>query len=933
MIDIEKLKQKAPHEQIFEDYLQNFHSDYIRKKGKNPKNISSPFCQDKKPSFSVFVGESGELRYKCQSTGKTGDSIQLVQEIERISFIEAAKKINTRYKLGLNGSSHSSMKHSGVPASYYEQYTADAVAWMKDFSIKPEIARKYGVKQIKQIAWKREDGRKLKFDFEKQGKVAFDVWGNNSGVKIYQPGIEGKQDKKVYRAPGSNSDHIFGLEPLSSKKKADIVLIAAGEKDVLCAVSNGIPAVCFQSESQKPNRDQIARIKRRASEIISCYDNDDAGRSGAEYLKKEFFIPDCYVPTGYNDIAEYIPKGDSHAEHLMELAKEGLYKFRAGKGIPIIQKEGAYWKPTTQTDKNTSETKYKWDQLYRLTNFTISVEAFVSDGKDSQRVFRLENEKGMTAPISASTDVFTSLEAFRKELARQGNYFFRGNGKDLIALTELTFNLSVKGEALDYIGYNKRRDVLVFGNGVVKNGEFLEPDSLGMVDGLYLPWASEENQHNPRYGNFRRMRYKESDIGISEWYSAMADCYGHDASVVMASFIIANFCHDHIFKVKSRFPILLVYGQSQSGKSTFVEEFALRLFTPDTPQPPFLKNITQSALSRIPAQRSNVPVVLNELKNDLKPQILETLKGFYDGVSRETGTKDQSNTTKNAEIRTQAILIGEEKPVDSEATINRMVIIDLPPRKDSIDSKRKFEQHRSRLKRGLGKGVLQLLSVRPNIIERFDEVSQHLYEELTDYLMSKDITAADRLRQNYATLMAPMIIALESGLPVLGTSDEVSVYVDFVKDTMKSLIVSQAESEEKTDQANVFWEHFITLSQQSILKKHLHYNIDEIGDNTLLGIRPAAFDEFQTYFRRVNNREFVPTKILKDYLSKRSYYLGDGNKGCTSKLLFYKNEEQYKQAKYWKDEDEENKPTLSQQKSVLFDFSKLPDFLREALED
>lgn len=929
MIDLEKLKQKAPHEQIFEDYLQNFSTDCISGNGNKGKNISSPFCEDKNPSFSIFVSnKSGEIRYKCQSTGKTGDSIQLVQEIEGISFIEAAKKINTRYKLGLNGSSHSSMKHSGVPSTYYEQYTADAVAWMKDFSIKPEIARKYGVKQIKQIAWKKEDGRKLKFDFEKQGKVAFNVSGKNSGVKIYQPGIDGKQDKKVYRGPGCNSDHIFGLEQLSSKKKADIVLIAAGEKDVLCAVSNSIPAVCFQTESHEPNRDQIARIKQRASEIVSCYDNDDAGKKGAAFLEKQYFIPTCHVPSGYNDIAEYIPKGDTHAETLVENAEKSLYQFRSKKGIPIIERKNAYWKPATQTDKESGNPYYKWDQLSRLTNFTISVEAFVSDGKDSQRVFRLQNDRGMTPPISASTDVFTGLELFRKEIARQGNYFFRGNGKDLIALTELTFNLSVKGEALDYIGYNKRRDMWVFGNGVVKDGEFLEPDSLGMVDGLYLPWASEENQHNPRYGNFRRMRYKESDIDISEWYAAMADCYGHDASVVMASFIIANFCHDHIFKVKSRFPILLVYGQSQSGKSTFVEEFALRLFTPDTPQPPFLKNITQSALSRIPAQRSNVPVVLNELKNDLQAKMLETLKGFYDGVSRETGTKDQSNTTKNAEIRTQAILIGEEKPVDSEATINRMVIIDLPPRKDSIESKRKFEKYRAQLKRGLGKGFLQLLSVRPQILERFDEVSQDLYEELTDYLMSKDIIAADRLRQNYATLMAPMIIALESGLPVFGTSDETSVYVGFVKETMKNLIVSQAESEEKTDQVNVFWEHFITLCDKSILKKHLHYTIEDKGSTTMLGVRPVAFDEFQTYFRKVNNREFVPPKTLKEYLAKRSYYLGNGSKGCTSKLLFYKNEQQYNTRNH-----EGSTATLSQQKSMLFDFSKLPEFLKEALED
>lgn len=116
---------------------------------------------------------------------------------------------------------------------------------MKDFSIKLEIVRKYGVKQIKQIVWEKEDGRKFKFDFEKQGKVAFNVLGKNSGVKIYQLGIDGKQDKKVYWGLGCNFDYIFGLELLFSKKKVDIVFIVVGEKDVFCVVLNGIFVVCF----------------------------------------------------------------------------------------------------------------------------------------------------------------------------------------------------------------------------------------------------------------------------------------------------------------------------------------------------------------------------------------------------------------------------------------------------------------------------------------------------------------------------------------------------------------------------------------------------------------------------------------------------------------------------------------------------------------
>lgn len=156
----------------------------------------------------------------------------------------------------------------------------------------------------------------------------------------------------------------------------------------------------------------------------------------------------------------------------------------------------------------------------------------------------------MIVLIFVSIDVFISFEVFWKELVRQGNYFFRGNGKDFIVLIELMFNLLVKGEVLDYIGYNKCWDMWVFGNGVVKDGEFLEFDSLGMVDGFYLFWVFEENEYNLRFVNFCRIWYKELEFIIYDWYWVMAGCYGYEVVLVMVLFIIVNLCYDYIVKVK-----------------------------------------------------------------------------------------------------------------------------------------------------------------------------------------------------------------------------------------------------------------------------------------------------------------------------------------------------------------------------------------------
>ncbi len=69
----------------------------LKKSGSNYKSLS-PFTNEKTPSF--FVSPSKEI-YKCFSSGKGGDAINFIMEIEGISYAEALRYLAKKYGITL----------------------------------------------------------------------------------------------------------------------------------------------------------------------------------------------------------------------------------------------------------------------------------------------------------------------------------------------------------------------------------------------------------------------------------------------------------------------------------------------------------------------------------------------------------------------------------------------------------------------------------------------------------------------------------------------------------------------------------------------------------------------------------------------------------------------------------------------------------------
>ena len=84
---INEIKSRIDIVEVIGDFVS------LKKVGTNYRALS-PFTNEKTPSF--YVSPSKEI-YKCFSSGKGGDAISFVMEIEGISYIEAIKYMANKY--------------------------------------------------------------------------------------------------------------------------------------------------------------------------------------------------------------------------------------------------------------------------------------------------------------------------------------------------------------------------------------------------------------------------------------------------------------------------------------------------------------------------------------------------------------------------------------------------------------------------------------------------------------------------------------------------------------------------------------------------------------------------------------------------------------------------------------------------------------------
>ncbi len=331
-----------------------------------PKNnISSPFSEDKKPSFKVYSNGT----FKCNSSGKQGDVFQFVADLKQLDsktqFKEVLQLIAIEMNIPLqenynttevkpksiqkhikssNSSATMVLKNNcndismelknncnnismALKNNYNDDvskiaienepkklsvairdFTTQDIEYWNKLEVSKTILEKYKVHSISNYFW---TGKKPIYTKNESVAFAFELDGN---FKLYIPSqLEIGIKKNVL--PPFPSNLIFGLEQLGTEKIENLI-ICEGEKDTVVADSRGFKAVTFGSGSIHSKQENIRLLQLRCNNLFVCFDTDETGITGMQNLIKSnpevipIYLPKNEKIKGY-DLTDYFQEHTS----------------------------------------------------------------------------------------------------------------------------------------------------------------------------------------------------------------------------------------------------------------------------------------------------------------------------------------------------------------------------------------------------------------------------------------------------------------------------------------------------------------------------------------------------------------------------------------------------------------------------------------------
>ena len=335
---IQEIKSRIDIVEVIGDFVS------LKKAGGNYRALS-PFTNEKTPSF--YVSPSKEI-FKCFSTGKGGDALSFVMEVEGINYIEALKFMANKY---------------GVEVEEEKQTDEQIQAQNERDSL--FIVLNFAKDYFANLLWENEDGKAIGFSYFKErgfldeiikqfelgysleawdgllkaaiakgfkeeilekaglivrkeekkydrfrGRVMFPIHNVTGKVIAFGARIL-KQDKKqpkYINSPETDIYHksniLYGIhQSKQTIRNEDLCFLVEGYTDVISLHQSGVTNVVASSGTSL-TKEQIQLIGRYTKNITVLYDGDSAG------IKASFRGIDLILEHDLNVRAVVFPDGE-----------------------------------------------------------------------------------------------------------------------------------------------------------------------------------------------------------------------------------------------------------------------------------------------------------------------------------------------------------------------------------------------------------------------------------------------------------------------------------------------------------------------------------------------------------------------------------------------------------------------------------------------
>jgi len=276
--------------------------------------------KDSNPSMVLYVHKTkNKYVFKCHSSGRYGDGINLVSYILKLDFVDTCKRIIKDYTKYINDGDDSFMGGEELEYTNWKVTNHVVRGWMKKdaeywlkYNIGSSLLTKYCVKPLEYFEMSEinpKDGTTLRtFTSDEVSYGYFTKAGEL--YKIYKPHNRKRKFLKI-------EDYIQGSEQL---EKRNTLVITSSLKDIMAIKSLGltVDVIAPDSESTKLTKQQLKQFANKYQYITVCMDSDEAGIKAMKYYKDNFNLPMIYLPRE-KDISDIVK------HHGVKVAIEDFY--------------------------------------------------------------------------------------------------------------------------------------------------------------------------------------------------------------------------------------------------------------------------------------------------------------------------------------------------------------------------------------------------------------------------------------------------------------------------------------------------------------------------------------------------------------------------------------------------------------------------------
>jgi 5S rRNA maturation endonuclease (ribonuclease M5) len=310
-VDVKDIFEVCSEYDIFKKYCKNF--EEIN------KPFLSEFYNDTSPDCRIFQSKDNSLLYKdFGEPNHCFNCFTYVMYKFKYTFKEALNVISIDFGI-IN--SKTTIKPNfiiGRENTVKKQYFKPVISivsrpwnltdykyWFKQYGISFEWLDSYDVIPCEYVYLTKESGTIsfkstpdnpiYAYRFEENGKYVY---------KIYRP-LADKNNKWLF---SGSADCIEGFNQLPLFD--DILILTKSLKDVICCRLCGYSAISLQGEANPLKREFYEKLKKRFTNIIVFYDNDDAGKKASENICKIYNLKSIEIPEKYKskDLSELISK-------------------------------------------------------------------------------------------------------------------------------------------------------------------------------------------------------------------------------------------------------------------------------------------------------------------------------------------------------------------------------------------------------------------------------------------------------------------------------------------------------------------------------------------------------------------------------------------------------------------------------------------------